>query len=96
MANVDNYGIGLGSLYRDTYVLDAQRFYTNHIQYINREYVLHTKPETVWIGSDQIRCSTFQLLTGSCIQTNCWRAFVLLRIALVYLIYCALEFITNI
>jgi hypothetical protein len=43
MANVDNYGIGLGSLYRDTYVLDAQRFYTNHIQYINREYVLHNK-----------------------------------------------------
>jgi hypothetical protein len=42
------YGIGLGSLYRDTYVSDgAQRFYTTHIQYVNREYVLHTKLETV-------------------------------------------------
>ena len=39
------YGIGLGSLYRDTYVSDgAQRFYTTHIQNINGEYVLHTKP----------------------------------------------------
>ena len=39
------YGIDLGSLYRDTYVSDgAQRFYTTHIQNINGEYVLHTKP----------------------------------------------------
>jgi hypothetical protein len=56
------YGIGLGSLYRDTFMSDgAQRFYTTHIQYINREYVFHTKLETVWIGSDQIRFSTFNI-----------------------------------
>ena len=40
---------------------DAQRFYTTHIQYINREYVLHTKPETDWKGSDQIRGSIFNI-----------------------------------
>ena len=67
------YGIGLGSLYRDTYVSDgAQRFYTTHIQYINREYVLHTKLETVWIGSDQTRCSTFNIF----LQPNKLRACV--------------------